>query len=173
MVLASQTVTFADGKVENHQITSKILSDAGIPNNKKEISVYLADEYNTSELAYPALYLLHGGWWMGYNNHTFLGSGYGGAISNANAPLIADKLIANNTIEPIIILIPDMSLSKATNYTTDMPIANDYIRYEVVPFIDAIYRKLFRIETEGQLLVIQMEGMELPSLDSQRLICLA
>ena len=69
-----QPVAFAAGRVEYQQITSKILADAGRV-AERELSVYLPEEYDTSGLAYPVLYLLHGGWWFGCglqcNNRVF------------------------------------------------------------------------------------------------------
>ena len=59
IALAAQPVAFAKGRVEFHQMESKILADAGQPADK-EVCVYLPDGYDVSEFAYPVIYQLHG-----------------------------------------------------------------------------------------------------------------
>ena len=52
ITLLLQSVAFAGGRFEHLQITSKILADAGQPADR-EVSIYIPEEYDASELAYP------------------------------------------------------------------------------------------------------------------------
>jgi len=97
---------------------------------EKTLSVYLPEDYSTSGVAYPVLYLLHG---VGGNNLTFLGGGYGGLMSNANVSVIAEELAQKKKISAFIIVCPD--LSGVGNY-------DKYLIRDVVPFVDATLRTI-------------------------------
>ena len=56
-----QPNALAKGRVEYHQIRSDFMAAVG-DIAERGLSVYLPEEYDTSELAYPVLYLLHGAW---------------------------------------------------------------------------------------------------------------
>ena len=60
LALIMQSTAFAKGRIEQHEFASKILADAGKQANRS-MSVYLPEEYDTSGMAYPVLYLIHGG----------------------------------------------------------------------------------------------------------------
>jgi len=131
----TQTAVLAGGRVEHHQLTSKILADAGQVANR-ELSVYVPKDYDSSGLSYPVVYLIHGG--AGGTLRVFLGEGYpsfGGAMSEANAPVIADKLIESNQIRPLILVFLDMSRdgnARSLAY-------EEYLVQEVVSFVDTNY----------------------------------
>jgi len=116
-------VTFAKGRVEHHQITSKILSDAGQPADR-ELSVYLPEEYDTSDLAYPVLYLIHGA--MSTNRFWFIYS--------------VDSLFAA-VPKPMIIVMPYMG---GDNRIAE--IEDEYLVRDILPFIDGKYRTIPRRE---------------------------
>jgi enterochelin esterase-like enzyme len=138
--LVMQPITFAAGRVENHVITSKVLADAGLPATK-ELSVYLPEEYDSSGLAYPVLYILHGG--GGATNRTFLGAGYNGLMRDARVDTIMDKLIASGSIRPFIVVLPTLP-----DIDNDNPILRDYIAKDVISFVDGRYRT--RPQREGK-----------------------
>jgi enterochelin esterase-like enzyme len=127
IALGVQPLTFAKGRVEHHQMTSKILADAGEP-AKAEVSVYLPQEYETSGLAYPTLYLIHqyGGthlvyvWWMEQR---------------------ADALIEKGEAKPLIIVSPDMGGTSRKTQAYD-----NYLIGEMIPFVDGKYRTIPRRE---------------------------
>ena len=131
-----QPIGFSAGLVEHRQISSQAFVDAGITTNQREINVYLPEGYAESGRAYPVLYLLHGGWWGNWPDasEVFLGSGYSGVMSDANAAAIADRLIDANMINPLIIVMPDMSIPRAKpdDYSADMALAVEYIRDELI-----------------------------------------
>lgn len=137
ITLTTQSIGFAGGKVEHHQITSKILADGGEV-AERELSVYLPEEYNTSGLVYPVLYLISG---TTGTNRTLLGAGYGGTMSDANAQVIVDNLINEGTIKPLIVVLPHLGRNRASVAPFD-----DYLAQEIVPFVDTEYRTISRRE---------------------------
>jgi enterochelin esterase-like enzyme len=130
--LVMQPITFVAGRVENHVITSKVLADAGLPDTK-ELSIYLPEEYDTSGLVYPVLYLLHG---STGTNRSFLGAGYPGFSFDVRVDTIMDKLIASGSIRPFIVALPTYH----GDFPSSNPIHYDYIAKEVIPFVDSTYR---------------------------------
>ena len=85
-------------------------------------------------MAYPVLYLLHGG---GGTNRTFLGAGYSSVMSGVHVNKIVDKSIGNGEINSLIVVLPHMlrSVSLIPNYS-------DYFIQEVIPFVDMTYRTI-------------------------------
>jgi len=139
IALIVQPVAFAKGKVEHYQITSKILADAGQPASR-ELSVYLPEEYDTSEAAYSVFYLLHG--WTG-TNRTFLGQGYphyGELIGEIYINEIMDRLIKQQLIRPMLVVLPDVKRSTPPV----IPAYRDYLVEEIIPFVDTRYRTIPR-----------------------------
>jgi enterochelin esterase-like enzyme len=136
--LMMQPDTFATGRVEHHQIISKVLAEAGLA-DKKELSVYLPEEYDTSGLAYPVLYLLHGGWSLNCgllcSNRVFFEGPFAVVQS-------VDKLIGEGKIKPLIVVSPDMNFRNVRDLLSDLPIAKDYMSQEVIPFVDMKYRTI-------------------------------
>ena len=104
-VLIVQMLAFAEGKVEHHQLTSQILADASQP-TERGLSVYLPEGYDALGLAYPVLYLLHGHTFANpvyLSNTTFLGDDP--SMPDVNAAIIADKLIENGEVLPMILML--------------------------------------------------------------------
>ncbi|MBC8235779.1 hypothetical protein H8E77_40035 [bacterium] len=135
LALITQPLALAGGRVEHHQITSKILVDAGQP-SKKELSVYLPEEYDTSGSAYPVLYLIHG---HTGTNRTFLGAGYPIGMAGMYVNKIADKLIEDGKIKPLIIVLPDMNREGRRGIDK---FYDDYLTKEITPFVDTNYRTI-------------------------------
>jgi len=142
ITLTTQSIGFAGGKVEHHQITSKIMADAGDV-AERELSVYVPEEYDTSELAYSVLYLLHGAWGLKWtDNRLFLGESYLGNNVKYNVHLSADRLFENKEAKPLIIVFPDMNRKPPHDMPRFLPLAIDYIAQEIVPFVDKQYRTI-------------------------------
>ncbi len=130
---------FTSGKIVHHQIQSDILANAGQASNR-ELSVYLPEGYESSEDTYPTIYLLHG---ASGTNRTFLGAGYQGTyMTGINANLIADPLIQEGKIKPLIIIFPNMN----REWGRELDPYDDYFVKEIVPFIDTTYRTAARRE---------------------------
>ena len=90
--------------------------------------IYLPPDYFSSDRRYPVLYMLHGAG----GNYT--------EWSDSFLPERADELIRVGEIQPLIIVMPDGGERSYFANLTDGPRWGDYLAYEVVPFIDAIYR---------------------------------
>ena len=108
---------------DNLQFDSRIL------NKKVNYSVYLPPDYNSSELNYPVLYLLHG-----YSDdHTAW-------LQFGQMNHILDDCIAEKTVVPMIVIMPD---AETTWYIND---AQGKVRYEdmfiqeLMPFMEKTYR---------------------------------
>jgi enterochelin esterase-like enzyme len=113
------------GEVKLYEIPSKTSGTA-----PGKLSVYLPEDYSNAEASYPVLYLIHG---ATGNNLTFLGGGYDGWMSDANASVIAERLIQEKKIKPLIVVCPDLS---------DAVILEDYPLLDVVSFVDATFRTI-------------------------------
>ena len=132
---------FAAGEVRHYHITSKLLASAGEA-AERELSIYLPERYDTTELAYPVVYLIHG---FSGTNRTFLGAGYGGTMSDVRVDLIADRLIESGEIKPLIIVLPNMNRSWTRKEEGITPY-DDYLVHEIVPFVDSNFRTIPRRE---------------------------
>lgn len=125
------------GEVKQYQIQSKILSDGG-ETAQRTLSVYLPEGYNTSGASYPVLYLIHG---FRGNNTTFLGSGL------ANVSVIADKLIQQGKIKPLIVACPDVYRTWNTFPSGGIAPYDEYLIHDVVSFVDATFRTIPKRES--------------------------
>jgi enterochelin esterase-like enzyme len=136
--LMIQPVAFAAGRIETIETTSKILADAGEQSTVRDLSICLPDGYDTSGLAYPVLYLIHG--YTG-NNLTFLGAGYlGWMMTGVYVNQIVDNLVETAKIQPLMVVLPTFDMSNGLN-------PNDkYLTQELIPFVDKTYRTIPRRE---------------------------
>ncbi len=108
---------------ESLSIDSKILG------KRVEYSVYLPEDFELSNRKYPVLYLLHGytddetGW-------TQLGE----------VKTIADNLIGDPAVTPMIIAMPDAGLDWYVNSYDGKTKYEDFFVEEFIPFIESTYR---------------------------------
>ena len=122
----AQPNALAKGEVEHHQITSKILADAGQP-AQRELSIYVPEGYETSGLAYPVLYLIHG--WSGNNRFWIM-------YAPAFAPLDRiEELVETGEVAPMIIVMPDMG-----PVNRNFKSLEDHFIQEIMPFVEENYR---------------------------------
>ncbi len=136
VTLTTPSMSFADGRVEHHQIISKILADSGEV-AERELTVYLPEDYDTSGVVYNVLYLISG---TTGTNRTLLGEGYvkyGAAMSYVNAQVIVDNLITDGKMKPLIVVLPHLNRDGASVASLD-----DYLAQEIVPFVDSTYRTI-------------------------------
>ncbi len=92
-------------------------------------TIYLPYDYTTSQRRYPVVYLLHG-----YSDDDT------GWLQFGEANRIANRAIAQGTIPPMILVMPD---AKVTWYVNDASGENRYedmLVKELIPFIDSTYR---------------------------------
>jgi enterochelin esterase-like enzyme len=92
-------------------------------------AVYLPPDYGISTRRYPVVYLLHG---YTDDETTWIQSG--------EVPLAADKAIAERTIPPMIIVMPDGGVTWYVNDYRNGVRYEDMFIQEFIPFIDATYR---------------------------------
>ncbi|MGD0755935.1 MAG: alpha/beta hydrolase-fold protein [Bacteroidales bacterium] len=126
LVSVSQAQT--EGKVlENKEIQSTIL---GKP---VKYSVYLPEDYETSQRNYPVVYLLHG---LEQNSSTWLEEG--------EIKSYVDNAIKNGTIPPMILIMPDAERTWYINSFDGKVLYEDFFIKELIPGVE----KIFRIRSE-------------------------
>jgi ankyrin repeat protein len=141
--LMMQPVVLAGGRVEHHEIRSDVMATAGYI-AERGLSVYVPENYDTTDRAYPVLYLLHGAWGINRcDDERFFGGHHSTNNTRYNIHLSADRLFENKEARPMIIVCPDMNFRPPrTSLRPTSRIAGDYITQEVVPFIDKQYRTI-------------------------------
>ncbi|MEM7573886.1 MAG: alpha/beta hydrolase family protein [Bacteroidota bacterium] len=92
-------------------------------------SIYLPSGYERHTIAYPVLYLLHG--------YTDDDSGW---TQFGEAHLIADQLMGNGEVPPMIIVMPDAGVSWYINSDEGEVPYEDFFIKELIPHIEATYR---------------------------------
>jgi enterochelin esterase-like enzyme len=92
-------------------------------------TIYLPPDYETSHRFYPVVYLLHG-----YSDNDT------GWLQFGEANAIADEGIANRTIPPVILVMPDGGVSFYINNYDDSVRYEDFFIKEFIPFIESKYR---------------------------------
>jgi enterochelin esterase-like enzyme len=126
IISVSQAQT--EGKVqENKEIQSTTL---GKP---IKYSVYLPEDYDTSQRYYPVVYLLHG---LGQNSSTW--------IQEGEIKSLIDIAINNGTIPPMILIMPDAERTWYINSFDGKVLYEDFFTKEFIPGVE----KIFRIRAE-------------------------
>lgn len=111
------------------QVLESISMKSKILNREVNFSVYLPSDYQSSSRSYPVVYLLHG-----YSDNETSWIQFG----EINSQL--DKAIAEQTIPPMIIIMPDGGVSfYVNNYKNDVRWEDMFIQ-EFIPYIESIYR---------------------------------
>lgn len=125
-------LSFAQNKgklIEERTVKSSAL------NRAVRYSVYLPADYETSERSYPVVYLLHG-----YTDDNTGWSQFG------EINRLADAAIADGTIPPMIIVMPDADSSWYINSYDGKENYEDFFIKEFIPSIE----KTYRIKAEKQ-----------------------
>jgi enterochelin esterase-like enzyme len=98
---------------------------------ERKYAIYLPPDYETSERSYPVLYLLHGA-----------GDDQTGWIQFGEVLRIADKVIAEGTSTPMIIVMPDANTGRR-GYFNDIQGEwryEDFFFKELMPHVEKTYR---------------------------------
>ncbi len=112
------------GKViEQETVKSSIL------NRDVTYSIYFPADYSSSERTYPVVYLLHG-----YTDNNT------GWLQFGEINRYADKAIADGTIPPMIIVMPDADSSWYINSYDGKEKYEDFFIKEFIPSIEKTYR---------------------------------
>src|SRR3954471_6547869 len=121
LLLLSSGNVFAQhlGKVIDEQnIKSDILK------HNVKYTIYLPADYETSNRTYPVVYLLHG-----------YGDDHTGWLQFGEVNRYADKAIADGTIPPMIIVMPDAGTSWYINNYNGKQSYEDFFFKEFIPTI--------------------------------------
>ena len=92
-------------------------------------TIYLPPDYESSQRYYPVVYLLHG-----YTDNDT------GWLQFGEANQIADEGIANRTLPPMILVMPDGGVSFYINNYDNTVRYDDFFTKEFIPFIESNYR---------------------------------
>ena len=92
-------------------------------------TIYLPNDYETSVRSYPVVYLLHG---SRADDSSW--------ISYGEVHLTADDLIADRTIPPMILVMPDGENSRHINNYHRSVCYEDFFFQEFMPVIESTYR---------------------------------
>lgn len=119
------------------QCTGKVIEqeiiNSSILNKPVHYTVYLPQDYETSQRTYPVVYLLHG--------FTDDNTGW---LQFGEINRYADKAIENGTIPPMIIIMPNGDSSWYINSYDGAEKYEDFFIKEFMPFVE----KEFRIKAE-------------------------
>ncbi len=126
IIITPLAVLSQNGKVyEELSHRSKILA------TERNYAIYLPPNYDSSELNYPVLYLLHGG---GGNQTDW--------IKQGDLAHIVDEAINKGKVAPMIIVMPDAGTIR-NGYPNDIRgdwSFEDYFFSELMPFVENKYR---------------------------------
>jgi len=124
MHLTQNSLAQQTGKVvEQNTVTSVIL------HRPVKYSLYLPPGYDTDQRTYPVVYLLHG-----------YGDDQTGWLQFGEVNRYADKAIADGTIPPMIIVMPDAGTSFYINSYDGKEKYEDFFIKEFMPSIEKRYR---------------------------------
>ncbi len=121
----------APGSVQCDSVPSKILD------HPVDYCIDLPADYATSGKRYPVLYFLHG---LFENDHRWIDRG---------GKEIFDRLTANGTIGPFIVVLPNGGETFYINSEDGKDRYEDFFVQELVPFIDHHYRTIASKEARG------------------------
>ncbi len=123
------TGAFAITPARNGYVSTKLAMNSDILGEKVAYSIYLPADYNSSDLDYPVLYLLHG-----YtDDHTAW-------IQFGQMNKILDNLINEATVPSMIVVMPNGGVSFYINSADGKARYEDMFVEEFIPFIDKTYR---------------------------------
>ncbi len=116
---------------QHSKVFDTLSMDSDILDGPRRYAVYLPPDYDTSERAYPVLYLLHGG-----------GDDQTGWIQFGEVGHITDKALAEGKATPMVIVMPDASEGQRGyfNDVTGEWRYEDFFFEEFIPYIEANYR---------------------------------
>lgn len=122
-ILSSALAQNTGRVIEQNSIKSAIL--------QKDVryTVYLPADYSTSERSYPVVYLLHG-----YSDDNT------GWLQFGEINRYADKAIADGTIPPMIIIMPNGDSSRYINSFDGKENYEDFFVKEFIPSVEKLYR---------------------------------
>ncbi|MDQ3634574.1 MAG: alpha/beta hydrolase-fold protein [Acidobacteriota bacterium] len=148
-ITAVLSVPAQNGKIINDEIHAVTLEENLIgDSSKRSILVYLPPDYEKqTEKRYPSVYLLHD--FTPAANKTWIIENEG---LRMNIRTMMDKLIAEQKVHPMILVMPDASNKFGGSFYTDSITTGnweDFITRELVEFIDKKYRTIPNASSRG------------------------
>ena len=123
-----------NGQTQESQLFNNLFVKSAILKKEVGFGIYLPPNYDASNQSYPVLYLLHGGGGKkGTKRHQRL-------IEEFNLKATIDKAISDNSIKPMIVIIPDAGMSYYMNNINGDYQYEDYFMNELMPHIEKSYR---------------------------------
>jgi len=147
-ILAIPGLLWAQGRLVDEVVHSVALEGNLLGDSPdREIAVYLPPGYDdATDQRYPVLYLLHG---YTANHRLWTGSGYLGSM---NVPKIADALIEQGGLQPMIVVMPNGENAYWGSWYTNSSVTGnweDFVTLELVEYIDRTYRTLPQADSRG------------------------
>jgi enterochelin esterase-like enzyme len=128
VILSLPVISQSGGRIlEDREIMSSILGE------NVKYSVYLPEDYETSERNYPVVYLLHG---IKLNSASWLQEG--------EIKRYVDVAIKEGTIPPMILIMPDAESTYYINSSDGKVMYEDFFIRELIPGAE----KSFRVRSE-------------------------
>ncbi len=123
LLIAAAALAQGGKVIEENTIKSTILG------GDRNYAIYLPPDYDTSQRAYPVLYLLHGA-----------GDDHTGWVQFGEVKHITDQSIARGIATPMIIVMPDAKTGRLGYFNQGDWRYEDFFFQEFVPFIEKTYR---------------------------------
>ena len=133
---------------QQSKVYDSIVMKSNILKKNKVFAIYFPPGYESSQIRYPVLFLLHGGdgsqvdW-----------------IKRGNVKQTADSLIGKGIVVPMIIVMPDAEMTFYLNNAKGKYQFEDYFFQELIPYIEKNYRCRTEKNT-GQFQVCPWEVLE-------------
>lgn len=134
LLILSVFILSQNGQAQESQMFNDLSVRSKILKKEIGFGIYLPPNYEHSELSYPVLYLLHGGGGTeGTQRHQRL-------IREFKLKETLDKAISEDSISPMIVVIPDAGMSYYMNSANEDYRYEDYFINELIPHIEHNYR---------------------------------
>ncbi len=148
-ITAVLSVSSQSGKIITDEIHAVSLEKILIGDSpERNVLVYLPPDYDKqTESRYPVVYFLHG--FTPAANKTWIIENEG---LRMNIGTMMDKLIAEKTVRPMILVMPDAKNKFGGSFYTDSVTTGnweDFITRELVDFIDKKYRTIPNASSRG------------------------
>lgn len=141
------TALAAEGRLVEEVVHSAALEGNLLGDSPdRNVTVYLPPGYDDDPaVRYPAVYLLHGYW---ASNRVWMGGEY----LSISIQAIADRLIEQGTMKPMIIVMPSAANRyKGAWYTNSLVAGHweDFLTRDLVLHVDSTYRTLSQVASRG------------------------
>lgn len=145
-LLLSISSVYSQGKILNTTVHSTSLENNFLGDSSdRNVNVYLPPNYDNTAVEYPVVYLLHG--YTG-NHNLWIGQGY----LDIDIKSILDKLIAQEDLQPVIVVMPDGSNKYRGSWYTNSTVTGnweDFICVDLIEYIDENFRTIKQSESRG------------------------